>query len=351
MSSEMFNLSWNDFDKCASSSFKDLLDQDDFVDVTLVSEDDREIKCHKVVLSACSPILKNILIRNPHQHPLIFLSGVKYSELKSLLNFMYLGQTEVGQDNLNTFMNIASKFKIKGLMQEEQECQLRQDKPANFVNDFSKPDYEEHSEKKVFQQEYPLNETLNAEQNSFHPLQLETVETDDSFTDSSFVVVTNSEDLNKIGSEYECDKCEYRSKYRGDVSSHMKAQHEGIKYSCGMCEYKSGYLSNLNKHTRKKHSSEPPLRLSEGQNYVFILEKKFNIISVFFLVIKMEHFLEDFFIHGQRVDFSRSPGFGRKTEFGRSVALAFIINSEHKQIFQPSWLVLLVYHIFYQLIQ
>merc|ERR1712202_31950 len=99
MSSEMFNLTWNDFEHCASNSFKDLLSQSDFVDVTLVSEDEQEMKAHKVVLSACSPVLKNILVRNPHQHPLIYLTGVKSQELKSLINFMYLGQAEVGQDN------------------------------------------------------------------------------------------------------------------------------------------------------------------------------------------------------------------------------------------------------------
>ena len=45
---------------------------------------------------------------------------------------MYLGQTEVGQDNLNTFMNIATKFKIKGLLQDQdQECQLKQEKDAD----------------------------------------------------------------------------------------------------------------------------------------------------------------------------------------------------------------------------
>ena len=48
MSSEMFNLTWSDFEQCTSNSFKDLYSQKEFVDVTLVSEDDKEIKAHKV---------------------------------------------------------------------------------------------------------------------------------------------------------------------------------------------------------------------------------------------------------------------------------------------------------------
>ena len=120
MASEKFNLTWNEFEKSASKAFKDLLDQQDFVDVTLVSEDNKEIKCHTLVLSASSPIFRSILLRNPHQHPLLYISGVQHMELKSLLNFMYLGQTEVAQDELNSFMAIASKFQIKGLSSEQE---------------------------------------------------------------------------------------------------------------------------------------------------------------------------------------------------------------------------------------
>ena len=112
MTSEMFNLSWNDFEKCVRDSFKELLNHEDFVDVTLVTEDNRKIQCHKVIISASSPVLKSILENYPHQHPLIYLSGIKYQEMKSLINFMYLGQAQVAQEELSTFMNTATKFQI-----------------------------------------------------------------------------------------------------------------------------------------------------------------------------------------------------------------------------------------------
>ena len=104
MTSEKFNLTWNEFEKCTSNSFKDLLGEQDFVDVTLISEDTKQIKAHKVVLSACSPILKNILVRNPHQHPLVCLTGMKYQELELLVNFMYRGEVEIYQNNLEIFI-------------------------------------------------------------------------------------------------------------------------------------------------------------------------------------------------------------------------------------------------------
>ena len=40
---------------------KELKSNDDFADVTLVTEDKKHIKAHKNILSACSPVFKDIL--------------------------------------------------------------------------------------------------------------------------------------------------------------------------------------------------------------------------------------------------------------------------------------------------
>ena len=91
MASEKFCLKWNDFEQNISLAFKELKDDKDFFDVTLAREDEEQVSAHKVILSACSPFFKNILRRNQHQHPLLYLKGVKYSDLQSVLNFMYHG--------------------------------------------------------------------------------------------------------------------------------------------------------------------------------------------------------------------------------------------------------------------
>ena len=96
MESEKFCLRWNDFESNISVAFRELRDDKDFFDVTLAC-DDEQIQAHKVILSACSPFFRNILRRNPHQHPLLYLSGVKYQELLAVLNFMYMGEVNVAQ--------------------------------------------------------------------------------------------------------------------------------------------------------------------------------------------------------------------------------------------------------------
>ena len=91
MSSEKFCLKWNDFESNISGAFRELREEKDFFDVTLAC-DDNQIKAHKVIISACSPFFRNVLRQNPHQHPLLYMRGVSFTDLQSVLTFMYQGE-------------------------------------------------------------------------------------------------------------------------------------------------------------------------------------------------------------------------------------------------------------------
>ena len=71
----------------------------------------------QVILSACSPFFRTVLRRNRHEHPLLYLKGVKYADLVSVLNFMYHGEVNVAQEELNSFLAVAEDLKVKGLTQ------------------------------------------------------------------------------------------------------------------------------------------------------------------------------------------------------------------------------------------
>merc|ERR1712183_375897 len=126
MTSEKFCLRWNDFETNISSAFREIRDQKDFFDVTLACDDD-QIHAHKVILSACSPFFRNVLRRNPHQQPLLYLKGVKYTDLQSVLNFMYHGEVSVAQEELNSFLAVAEDLRVKGLTQNQSGSQKRED--------------------------------------------------------------------------------------------------------------------------------------------------------------------------------------------------------------------------------
>jgi len=116
MASEKFCLRWNDFESNISSAFRDIRQEKEFFDVT-VACDEEQMQAHKVILSACSPFFKTVLRRNQHQHPLLYLRGVSFKDLEAVLNFMYHGEVNVAQDDLNSFLQVAEDLKVKGLTQ------------------------------------------------------------------------------------------------------------------------------------------------------------------------------------------------------------------------------------------
>jgi len=118
MGSEKFCLRWNDFESNISGAFRELRDDKDFFDVTLVC-DNEQIQAHKVILSACSTFFRNVLRSNPHQHPLLYLKGVRFSDLQAVLNFMYHGEVNVAQEELNSFLAVAEDLRVKGLTQNQ----------------------------------------------------------------------------------------------------------------------------------------------------------------------------------------------------------------------------------------
>jgi len=116
---EKFCLKWNDFERSISAAFKDIREEKDFFDVTLACDgaDTDQLQAHKVILSACSPFFRRVLKRNPHQHPLLYLKGVTFKDLQYVLEFMYHGEVNVSQDDLNAFLAVAEELQVKGLTQ------------------------------------------------------------------------------------------------------------------------------------------------------------------------------------------------------------------------------------------
>ena len=115
MSQHIYTLKWKHYLSNKTSSLTDVFTENSFTDVTLVSDDHIPFQAHRFVLSAFSPVLKNILLNNPHSHPLIFLRGVNHQELDSILQFIYLGKASVYHGNMRRFAQAANDLQIKQL--------------------------------------------------------------------------------------------------------------------------------------------------------------------------------------------------------------------------------------------
>ena len=113
--SEKLCLKWNDFQQNIVGSYHDLRKDSDFCDVTLVYEEDQQIEAHRIILSACSPFFSTLLKRNKHPHPMIYMRGLKNKDLVAILDFIYHGEANIYQEDLDGFLALAEELQLKGL--------------------------------------------------------------------------------------------------------------------------------------------------------------------------------------------------------------------------------------------
>ena len=113
--SEKLCLQWNDYQENVKNGFASLRGVTDFVDVTLACEDGNQIEANKVILAVSSPFFEDILKKDKNSHPLIYMRGVKSIDLLAMADFLYHGEANVFQENLDSFLCISEELQLKGL--------------------------------------------------------------------------------------------------------------------------------------------------------------------------------------------------------------------------------------------
>ncbi|XP_056630924.1 modifier of mdg4-like [Diorhabda sublineata] len=115
---QQYCLRWNNHRSNLLTVFDELLQNEAFTDVTLACEGGTPIKCHRMVLAACSPYFQNLFIGLPCTHPVVVLKDVKHMEIKAILEYMYRGEVNVAQNQLAALLKVAETLKVKGLVEE-----------------------------------------------------------------------------------------------------------------------------------------------------------------------------------------------------------------------------------------
>ena len=133
-SSEKLCLKWNDFQENLSLAFKGFRNDQDFADVTLACEDGTQIEVHKFVLASSSPFFMEMLKKNKHPHPLIFMRGLKVEDLVAMVDFLYFGEANVNQESLDVFLGLAEELRLKGLTGSSKEGHKAEQEYLNNAN-------------------------------------------------------------------------------------------------------------------------------------------------------------------------------------------------------------------------
>ena len=255
MTSECFNLSWRDFETCTSNVFKELLNDELFADVTLVCEDNKQIKAHKAILSSSSTFFKNIFINNPHPHPLIYLKGIKLAELDSIIRFVYLGETEVGQDDVDKFMEAAQGLEIKGLLavtnnRELDESSRKELHSSNLLREETISTF--FKEKNVSGCELDVKPELDVHfenvLNSSPSLNaLNLIKEEDLFF--------NNPGKTEKSDMFPCEQCDYKASRADHLKRHKFSIHENGRLQCNQCEFSATRADNLKRHIKRIHTN------------------------------------------------------------------------------------------------
>jgi len=122
MDPQLFCLRWNNHQTNLLSVFDQLLQVEAFCDVTL-AVDGASIKCHKMVLAACSNYFQSLFMENTCKHPIVFLKDIRFNQIRALLDYMYHGEVSVEEAELPALLKIAEALKVKGLVESEEERQ------------------------------------------------------------------------------------------------------------------------------------------------------------------------------------------------------------------------------------
>lgn len=106
-------LKWEKHHSAFVTFFSTLFRRSMLVDCTLAAEE-KYIKAHRIVLMACSPYFEELLSDHCDNFPIVFLD-IKFSELKSIVDFCYRGEVKISYNELEGFLNAANMLQIRGL--------------------------------------------------------------------------------------------------------------------------------------------------------------------------------------------------------------------------------------------
>ena len=228
-------------------------EETEFCDASLACED-QQIRAHKVVLAASSPKLRNILLSLPHPHPLIYLSGVKFSILDNIIKFIYSGEVTISSDQVNSFLDVAQDLQVKGLTEGGQTG-------TEASNTTNKERNEETPDTRNYQEIEVENNNSNIGSAAYFSNQQMTVEEDEVVRPvlEKMNTADIAEDVEDTGYEKEIqediaeDSVEYEAE-EGDEDDWLEDNENFVRGKknliCPYCSKDFPYPSYLKRHIR-----------------------------------------------------------------------------------------------------
>ena len=158
---------------------------------------------------------------------MICLSGVSSDDLENVLNYVYNGEVQIYQDDLDRFLEVAQRLKLDGLLAtEENQDQDLEDRKNVIVEDHNK-----------------LNEP-----ESPRVLDIIKAKPEKITTSIERMVSISSADMNDINKEinehiikdgdkiFRCSLCGKTAKQKIHIQHHVETHMDGLEFPCQLCD-------------------------------------------------------------------------------------------------------------------
>jgi len=253
----MLHLKWSHLGNNFIESVKLFRRSNLFCDVTLAANES-QISCHKVVLSSCSEVFRNMLTQHSNNqvlHPFIHLVGVSTRCINNLITFMYESEIIISQEELPELLMVANNLKVKGLSQSAEPGTWNDLNFADQAEQIAQYDFSSDHETET-QADLNSNITSNAI-NGIKEYQSE--ETKPVINRSSSGAGLELKDFNplylrKSGEKgYVCTKCGYSAKRIRDMKRHVIIHSEVARVECVYCGRSFKNKNSLRTHISSSH--------------------------------------------------------------------------------------------------
>ena len=170
------------------------------------------------------------------------MRGIQYEDLLSIVDFIYNGQTNVFQDNLDNFLVLAEELKLKGLSGVQK---VNTGDNLKVIND---------GEGDTGSSGKDETDELIIEEDSIN---IDDAHRDDNTVSVHHLIPKNNHIQSQQNERvFACSFCNQSFGDRGNMNRHMKNKHEHRKLVCSFCNKIFTDLSNMNRHILNTRTSE-----------------------------------------------------------------------------------------------
>ena len=257
--SEKLCLQWNGFNKNVNSAFGRLRCDKEFTDVTLACEDGKQMEAHKVILAVSSSFFEKVLKKNKHPHPLIYLKGFQSQQFLSILDFLYFGEANIHQEDLDSFLAIAEEIQLEGLTGHTSK---------NILEEQEKPKHSErgHTKSRDLVTTESTNRRKDPTDNAGSTIFSNALAASESATDLQLLdekvksmmekgqkMIPRANGTPKQDRLWVCKVCEKEGIW-ALIRDHIEANHlEGMSLPCDFCDKTCPSRAALRMHKNKFH--------------------------------------------------------------------------------------------------